>query len=569
MPPKHRLIPTNTPKRVAVFGGGIAGLTVAHELIRRGHAVDVYEAEPNPGGFFRSARLKRDGNMPSEYSWHGMGPWYVNVFDLMKETPFDGTGSVYDKALSRPIDFGIFPDHGAAAFFDKGVRSIPEMFGLSRWEFVKAAWLMLHTWASRARTQELYAATNAAEAWKPLMSEAGYLRWRSCFGPWIGSDYTKCSLHTAGEFFRKQLTSQPTHEHPADEAGPAWTQGTRDGWLLLRGPSSEYWFDRWVRYLESLGTIFHWNAALERLHFDGRQISGAEVKGETVVHDIYVLATTPFAAAAILAQTPELEKQDELALFAPLIHDGPHTQVSFRIAFAERIAFPRARTAVVVANSEWNLTLFAEEQVWRPEVSLGRGVESLWTGTSCTGNVPGHLFNLPVARCTADQFEHEVKAQLLKCESLDAMIREANGGRGLANFEIIRFEVWNEWTFSPDGIRPHQPKWVTTTNTQPFQPKQRTPVPNLVLAGAHTRTAADVWSIEGAVESGRHAARLIDPNVHVLDQRRAAWLRALAAMDDVCYRFGWIHILDLLLGLFLIITGAAIVVGGYWWLFVR
>lgn len=54
-----------------------------------------------------------------------------------------------------------------------------------------------------------------------------------------------------------------------------------------------------------------------------------------------------------------------------------HTQVSFRIAFAEKIAWDRSRTAVIVADSEYNITLFAQEQIWAPTVKLGEGIESL------------------------------------------------------------------------------------------------------------------------------------------------------------------------------------------------
>src|ERR1043165_2766396 len=92
---------------VAVFGAGVAGLTVAHELSRPGYRGTVYETNAEPGGFFRSARKRDAGNLPTEYSWHGLGPWYHNVFDLMKQIPFDESGSVYDKALSRPVDYGI------------------------------------------------------------------------------------------------------------------------------------------------------------------------------------------------------------------------------------------------------------------------------------------------------------------------------------------------------------------------------------------------------------------------------------------------------------------------------
>ena len=76
-------------KTVAVYGAGIAGLTAAHEFAQRGWQVSVYEANHDAGGFFRSARKAGDRNMPSEYSWHGMGPWYHNAFDLMRQIPFD------------------------------------------------------------------------------------------------------------------------------------------------------------------------------------------------------------------------------------------------------------------------------------------------------------------------------------------------------------------------------------------------------------------------------------------------------------------------------------------------
>lgn len=43
-------IPAPTGRAVAVIGSGPSGLTVAEELLRRGHAVTVYEQWPEPGG---------------------------------------------------------------------------------------------------------------------------------------------------------------------------------------------------------------------------------------------------------------------------------------------------------------------------------------------------------------------------------------------------------------------------------------------------------------------------------------------------------------------------------------
>jgi hypothetical protein len=539
--------------KIVIFGAGISGLSAAHELAQLGYGVAVYETADEPGGFFRSYRDKQD-NLPTEYSWHGMGPWYINAFDLMRHIPFNEKGSIYDLALSRPVDFGIFPDAGKAQFYDRGLRSIPAMFRMGGWDFVKWSYLMFKTWTSAGRSRLKYDKRNAAQAWKPLLSDPAYKTWRSCFGPWIGSDWSKVSLHTAGDFFRKQLTTKAVERHKADPDGPGWTQKTGAGWLLFKGPSSEYWFDPWIKYLKTKGVSFIWEKALTKLEYDGTRITSAFCGGEKIQADIYILALNPFITADILSLTPALERQEELKRFKPLIQAGPHVQVSFRVAFAEKIKFPRARTAVVISDSEFNLTLFAEEQVWDKEVDLGRNVSSLWTGTSCISSFPGRLYHKPVNNCTKEEFIEEVKAQILSCGALNELIKEANGGKDLRDFSILKIEVWHEWEFSAGGISSPQPKWVNSVDTQAYLPSQKTPVSNLFLAGAHTRTQAQVWSIEGAVESGRRAAKAIDGRVEVLDQRLPGWYKFLSGIDDALFSIKAPQLIDsalLALGVFI------------------
>lgn len=520
-------------KSVVIFGAGIAGLTAAHELAQLGYAVSVYEATDQPGGFFRSARSGQD-NMPTEYSWHGMGPWYHNAFAVMQKIPFSEKGSIYDYALSRPVDFGIFPDNSRAQFYT-GLKSIPAMFRMNKLEFITWSYVMFKAWTSNRRSKTHYDNFNAAQTWKPFLQDTAWKTWRSCFGPWIGSDWSKVSFHTTGDFFRKQLTTKPPHEHKADQDGPAWTQEAGIGWLLFKGPSSEYLFTPWVKHLKEMGVKFYWEKALTKLEFDGTALSGVFCGEEKFQGDGYILAVNPFITADILSKTPALEKQEELKLFKPLIQGGPHIQVSFRVAFSEAIKFPRKRTAVVISDSEFNLTLFAIEQVWDKEVDLGQNIRSLWTGTSCISSAPGRIYNKPVNNCTKEEFIEEVKAQILSCGALNELIKEANAGKELQEFPILKVEVWHEWEFSPAGIKSLQPKWVNATNTQAYLPSQKTPVSNLFLAGAHTRTQAQVWSIEGAVESGRRAAKAIDERVEVLDQYRPKWIRGLSKVDDILY----------------------------------
>jgi len=165
------------------------------------------------------------------------------------------------------------------------------------------------------------------------------------------------------------------------------------------------------------------------------------------------------------------------------------------------MSWPRERTAIALVDSQFNITLFANEQAWSSQVDLGEDIGSLWTGTACVASVPGRVHGKPLRNCTKKEFVDEVLAQIYESEALDLMIKKANDGRGLRDFPILKTEVWHEWHFSPNGITPDQPKWVTTTNTQPHRPDQATSIPNLVLAGAHTNTEADIWSIEGRLKA--------------------------------------------------------------------
>jgi NADPH-dependent glutamate synthase beta subunit-like oxidoreductase/NAD-dependent dihydropyrimidine dehydrogenase PreA subunit len=50
---KKKKVADNTGKRVAVVGAGPSGLTAAYYLVRRGHAVNVFDTFPKPGGMMR------------------------------------------------------------------------------------------------------------------------------------------------------------------------------------------------------------------------------------------------------------------------------------------------------------------------------------------------------------------------------------------------------------------------------------------------------------------------------------------------------------------------------------
>ena len=105
-------------KTVIVFGGGIGGLSAAHELIERGFSVRVFEQRDVPGGKARSvvvpstaprqnvgvvnlgslaAPTRRD--LPGEHGFRFFPRFYKHIIDTMARTPYRGSRSVAENLV--------------------------------------------------------------------------------------------------------------------------------------------------------------------------------------------------------------------------------------------------------------------------------------------------------------------------------------------------------------------------------------------------------------------------------------------------------------------------------------
>jgi uncharacterized protein with NAD-binding domain and iron-sulfur cluster len=80
---------------VAILGGGVAGLSAAHELAERGFEVTVYEKRGEPGGKARSMPVPgsgRDGRaeLPAEHGFRFFPGFYRHLPDTMRRIPVAG-----------------------------------------------------------------------------------------------------------------------------------------------------------------------------------------------------------------------------------------------------------------------------------------------------------------------------------------------------------------------------------------------------------------------------------------------------------------------------------------------
>src|SRR5688572_33030085 len=90
-------------KGVAILGGGIGGMSAAHELAQRGFEVTVFEAGSVPGGKARSIFVPGTGtdgrrDLPGEHGFRFFPSFYKHLPDTMKRIPY-GRRTVYDNLV--------------------------------------------------------------------------------------------------------------------------------------------------------------------------------------------------------------------------------------------------------------------------------------------------------------------------------------------------------------------------------------------------------------------------------------------------------------------------------------
>jgi phytoene desaturase len=79
---------THSPKKIAIVGAGIAGIAVAIRLANKGHHVDIYDANPYPGG--KLSEIKTGGyRFDAGPSLFTLPQLVDELFTLCGETPSD------------------------------------------------------------------------------------------------------------------------------------------------------------------------------------------------------------------------------------------------------------------------------------------------------------------------------------------------------------------------------------------------------------------------------------------------------------------------------------------------
>jgi uncharacterized protein with NAD-binding domain and iron-sulfur cluster len=500
-------------QRVAVLGGGMAGLTAAHELVERGFDVTVFERTAL-GGKARSIGVPGSAAggrrpLPGEHGFRFFPGFYHHVPDTMRRIPFPGNANgVWDNMVAANGDVwlraGDRPDGGPFGI-GPAPASVGSVDGLRRV-------LLDELGGHDVPPQEVAYFVERLMVFVTSCDERRFGEWEKV--SWW--DFIKAGQMSPQ--YQKELAAGLTRDLVAAKEKVASTRtighmGEAFVWNILgQGndgapdrvlnlPTNEAWIEPWVALLRSKGVRFHVGQEVQTLETSGGRISAARVrdaKGRSrrVEADWFVLATPVERARKILG--PQVRALDPAFELLDDLNVDWMTGIQFYLNKPADIT----NGHITFLDSPWALTALTQAQFWgrrnfARDYGDGTAVDCLSVDVS-DWDTPGILFKKPAKLCTHDEIAKEVWAQIKAHHT---------AGDKLPDGILHSYFIDPGMRWEPRLKRNHNetPLLVNTVNTWDKRPKSHTKVPNLFLGGDYVQTDVDLATMEGANESGRTA----------------------------------------------------------------
>jgi uncharacterized protein with NAD-binding domain and iron-sulfur cluster len=533
---------------VAVLGGGVAGLSAAHELMERGFAVRVYEARELFGGKARSFGVPGSGSggradLPAEHGFRFFPGFYRHLPDTMGRIPYPGSGNGVA---------GNLVDATRALLAQAGGRN--ELIGVVRaagsLEDLSAVSRFLLGWATQlgipAHEHALFMERlltlltscdeRRLEQWEhqSWWEFSGADRRSEAYGRFLADGLTRTlvaararemSARTGGLILLQLLFDLTRVGGRADR--------------VLNAPTQEAWIGPWVEHLRRRGVQLHAGAAVAGIEYADRHIVGVTVSRaggavERVQADFYV-AALPVEQLRLLV-TPELRRAEPaLARLDRLV-----TRWMNGVMFYLDRDVPLVHGHAIYIDSEWALTSISQAQFWggRDLEEYGDGrVEGILSVDVSEWDRPGRRTGKVAAKCTPEEIRTEVWGQLQD---------HLNDGPApvLADHNVLGWYLDPAIQFpNPTGATNLEPLLVNTTGSWADRPEAKTRIANLFLASDFVRTHTDLATMEGANEAARRAVNAIlaasgsrAPACKVWKLREPAVFAPARAVDRVRWR---------------------------------
>jgi len=496
---------------VAVLGGGVGGLSAAHELAERGFAVTVYERQATFGGKARSMSVPGSGkdgrkDLPGEHGFRFFPGFYKHLPDTMSRIPFGASGANCRDNLVQATRIMLARDSKLDPIW---IARFPETLDDFRTAFF-ALFDKLdipHDEIAYFVSRLLALATSCEQRY---FSEYEHIPFWDFIGASRRSENYRRYL---GQGMTRSLVAMRAEDTSTRTVGRILLQlfygilvpgGVFD--RLLTGPTSDVWIDPWREHLTGrLGVTLVADAAVRSLNVTDSRLRSVSLERngrlEDVQADFYVAALPVEIMQGLL--TPELERA------APSLSRirGLRTEWMNGIQFYLKTDRPLTDGHTIYLDSNWALTSISQRQFWH-DYDLARygdgSVGGILSVDISNWTAPGNFNATPAMEASSrDEIKDEVWAQL----------KAAVNSPGHVELEDDNLVVW----FLDPGIQLPNPGVVT--NAEPLlinhvgslalRPEAFTEIGNLFLASDYVRTYTDLATMEAANEAARRATNAI------------------------------------------------------------
>ena len=498
-PPARR---TSRRKTVAVLGGGVGGLSAAHELARRGYDVTVYESSRSVGGKARSQSVGGTGtsgrkDLPGEHGFRFFPSFYRHVIATMQDIQVPG-GTVAGR-IKRSDDMGMAEEHASYVFRRHPPRELGDFF-----DIVKTI-------------GEFFEQTDV-----PEQDVARFAH--KMLGYMVSCEERRLAIHEKQSFwdflegdkysptFQKYIATTRFMVAMDPKKGSARTVATKAIQILtdffvngthtdgvLDGPTSERWLDPWHTYLAgpAMNVRFRFGMSVEELLLSGRRITGVRMgDGSVVQADHYVLAL-PLDRAVPLITNPLASADPALAALRR-VGGATSWMVGAQYFLNERLDVCRGHVAY--PDSAWALSSVCQGQFWDGSIDLSRygdgTVKDILSVDISNWDAPSPRLGKSARECTKDEILDEVWAQLR-----DALVIDPSA--------VVHRHLDENIVFGPGGCTNTTPLLVHPPKSWFDRPPADLTIENLFLASDYVKTNTDLASMEGANEAARRAVNAI------------------------------------------------------------
>ena len=494
-------------KKVLILGGGVAGMSAAHELVERGYSVTVFEAEGQPGGKARSmgkAGTGTDGreDLPGEHGFRFFPGFYRHVTHTMKRIPF-GTKSVYENLVSTNRAMLAREGRRENVLITQFPRNLKDLVAALRMAF-GTDWGIpddeIVFFARRLLVLATSCRKRRFEHWErvPWWDFIGAAERSEAYQRFLAIGMTRSLVALKAEVGNTKSLGYTLLKLLFDIADPLGTSMDR----VLNGPTNDVWITPWLTYLRQRGVEFHFNTPVVEIALDNGRVHHVTVEQGVRRRDFtgdYYIAAVPVEGMNTLL-TPDMVRQDpQLEGITYLSENCLDWQTGMQFFLDEDVEIVHGHAIYV--DSPWAVSSISQAQFWthKPLSAYGNGeVKGILSVDICDWNTEGS--NGKKARaCTHEEVRDEVWKQITD------HLNDQPEPILTANYLDWFLDPAIEYDATTGENTNATPLLVNKVDIWRRRPDAVTQIPNLFLSGDYVRTNMDLASMEAANEAARRA----------------------------------------------------------------